>query len=303
MLELIHNQISKLGRFVQDKCNRIMCRRQLSCLPTCQEDDMASEIWAHRGSSKSQPENTMAAFEQAVADKAEGIELDVQRSRDGRLVVYHDENLKRLTGKDAYLATLNWTDLQQLNVAANRPEAGVHHMPLLEDVLEFIQGKDLKLNIELKNSNIFYHGMEEEVLALVEKAGVLDQIRFSSFNHMSMTKMAAMGFGEISGMLYSEILCNPWVYVGGCGMGAIHPMFNNLQVPDLVKNCHEAGLKVNVWTIDEEVFLNSALLLEVDVIMTNLPVKAIELRNQYIKDGGLSALQCLKESGLLELIG
>ncbi|NLW53600.1 MAG: hypothetical protein GXY99_01675 [Clostridiaceae bacterium] len=84
---------------------------------------MASEIWAHRGSSKSQPENTMAAFEQAVADKAEGIELDVQRSRDGRLVVYHDENLKRLTGKDAYLATLNWADLQQLNVAANRPEA------------------------------------------------------------------------------------------------------------------------------------------------------------------------------------
>lgn len=263
---------------------------------------MASEIWAHRGSSKSQPENTMAAFEQAAADKAEGIELDVQRSRDGRLLVYHDENLKRLTGHDAYLATLSWADLQQLNVAANRPEAGVHHIPLLEKVVEFIKGTDLKLNIELKNSNIFYPGMEEEVLALVEKAGILDQVRFSSFNHMSMKKMAAMGFGEISGLLYSEVLYDPHVYAGGCGVGAIHPMFNNLQVPDLVKNCHEAGLKVNVWTIDEEVFLNSALLLNVDVIMTNLPARAIELRDQYLKDGGLSALQSLKNSGLLDLL-
>ena len=263
---------------------------------------MASEIWAHRGSSISQPENTMAAFEQAAADKAEGIELDVQRSRDGRLLVYHDENLKRLTGKDAYLATLNWADLQQLNVAANRPELGVHRIPLLEDVLEFIKGTDLKLNIELKNSNILYHGLEEEVLALVEKVGLLDQIRFSSFNHMSMTKMAAMGLGEISGLLYSELLCDPWVYAAGCGMGAIHPMFNSLQVPDLVKNCHEAGLKVNVWTIDEEVFLNSALLLKVDVIMTNLPAKAVALRNQYNQDGGLSAMQSLKKSGLLDLL-
>ncbi|MDD2426613.1 MAG: glycerophosphodiester phosphodiesterase family protein [Eubacteriales bacterium] len=264
---------------------------------------MATEIWAHRGSGKSQVENTMAAFEQAVADGAEGIELDVQRSRDGKLVVFHDENLKRLTGKDSYLATLDWDDLKRLNVAANRPEAGVHHMPLLREVLSFIKGKDLKLNIELKNSNVFYPGMDDEVLALVEKMGVLEQVHFSSFNHMSMSYLASKGYGKQSGMLYSEVLCDPWVYVGGCGMGAIHPMFNNLQVPDLVKNCHEAGLKVNVWTIDEEVFIQGALLLEVDAIITNVPVKAIELRNQYIKDGGLSALQCLKESGLLDLIG
>ncbi len=267
------------------------------------EDEMASKIWAHRGSSRSQPENTMAAFEQAVADKAEGIELDVQRSRDGKLLVFHDENLKRLTGKDAYLPTLEWNELKRLNVAANRPDAGVHHMPLLSEVLDFIKGTDLVLNIELKNSNIFYPGMDDEVVELVEKMKVLEQVRFSSFNHMSMSYLASRGYGEMSGMLYSEILCDPWVYVGGCGMGAIHPMFNNLQVPNLVKNCHDAGLKVNVWTVDDEVFINAALLLEVDVIMTNVPEKAVALRNQYIKDGGLSALQTMKGSGLLDLIG
>ena len=179
------------------------------------EDEMASKIWAHRGSSRSQPENTMAAFEQAVADKAEGIELDVQRSRDGKLLVFHDENLKRLTGKDAYLPTLEWNELKRLNVAANRPDAGVHHMPLLSEVLDFIKGTDLVLNIELKNSNIFYPGMDDEVVELVEKMKVLEQVRFSSFDHMSMSYLASRGYGEMSGMLYSEILCDPWVYVGG----------------------------------------------------------------------------------------
>ncbi len=264
---------------------------------------MATEIWAHRGSSKSQPENTMAAFEQALNDKAEGIELDVQRSRDGQLVVFHDENLKRLTNKDAYLATLDWADLKKLNVAANRPEAGVHHMPLLREVLDFVRGTDLTLNIELKNSNVFYHGMEDEILAMVEESAVIDQVCFSSFNHMSMTQLTAKGYGKNSGMLYSEILCNPWDYVSNCGMGAIHPMFNSLQVPDLVKNCHDAGLKVNVWTVDQDIFINAALLLEVDAIMTNVPTRALELRNTYIKDSGLSALQSLKSSGLLDLIG
>ena len=103
-------------------------------------------IWAHRGSSTKYIENTMQAFEEAIADQADGIELDVQRTKDGQLVVYHDERLKRLTGVDKFLWQLNWTELQALDLHSLNEEAKI---PLLKDVLELMQDTDLIVNIEL----------------------------------------------------------------------------------------------------------------------------------------------------------
>lgn len=252
-------------------------------------------IWAHRGSSTKYIENTMQAFEEAIADLADGIELDVQRTKDGQLVVYHDERLKRLTGVDKFLWQLNWTELQALDLHSLNEEAKI---PLLKDVLELMQDTDLIVNIELKNSLNFYPGMEAEVLDLVREMGMLDHVLFSSFNHESMHEMAQLVGPERCAILTSDVQFNPWAYARDVGVGVLHPMVNSLQQAGYVEESHRQGFKVNIWTADEEVHIYAALLLGVDAIMTNEPEKAVRLREQFQADGGQMALETIQEIGL-----
>src|SRR5690554_4928380 len=81
---------------------------------------MHTTIWAHRGSSHQYIENTLAAFKQAIDDGSDGIELDVQRTKDGKLVVIHDENLKRLTGDTGFVWEMTWKELQQLSLKPSK---------------------------------------------------------------------------------------------------------------------------------------------------------------------------------------
>lgn len=254
-----------------------------------------TEIWAHRGASHKYIENTIPAFKQAIEDRADGVELDVQRSKDGKLVVYHDERLKRLTGVDKFLWELTWDELQALDLHSLNEEAKI---PLLEEVLELMKNTDLTVNIELKNSLHFYPGMEEEVLALVNEMEMLDQVLFSSFNHQSMNRMSKLARAEYCAILSSDIQFEPWNYAEDVGVKALHPMVNSLQQLSYVEECHKRGLKVNVWTADEEAYINAALLLGVDAIMTNEPEKAIQLREQFQSDNGKKAVETIKALGL-----
>lgn len=252
-------------------------------------------IWAHRGSSTKYIENTIQAFEQAIADKADGIELDVQRTKDGQLVVYHDEQLKRLTGVDRFLWQLTWAEIQALDLHALNGEAKI---PLLKDVLELMKATNLIVNIELKNSLNFYPGMEAEVVDLVREMDMMDQVLFSSFNHESMHQMVQLVGSNHCAILTSDIHFNPWSYAREVGVDVLHPMVNSLQQPNFVEESHRQGFKVNVWTADEEVHIYAALLLGVDAIMTNEPEKAVQLRKQFQADGGQVALETIQKIGL-----
>lgn len=252
-------------------------------------------IWAHRGSSTKYIENTMQAFEQAIIDQADGIELDVQRTKDGELVVYHDERLKRLTGVDKFLWQLTWPEIQALDLHSLNDEAKI---PLLKDVLELMQDTNLIVNIELKNSLHFYPGMEAEVVDLVREMGMLDQVLFSSFNHESMQQMAQLVGADYCAILTSDVQFNPWAYAREVGVGVLHPMVNSLQQAGYVEESHRQGFKVNVWTADEEVHIYAAFLLGVDAIMTNEPEKAVQLREQFQADGGQKALEMIQKIGL-----
>lgn len=256
---------------------------------------LKTEIWAHRGASHQFIENTMPAFEQAILDQADGIELDVQRTKDGQLVVFHDERLKRLTGVDEFLWTLTWDELRALDVHSLNGDAKI---PLLEDVLALMRETDLTVNIELKNSLQFYPGMEEEVLQLAQELKMLDQVLFSSFNHESMQRMSQLAGPEYCALLTSDIHFEPWQYAESVGVRSFHPMVNSLQQPGLVEECHKRGLKVNVWTADEEVYIYAGLLLGVDAIMTNEPKKAFQLREQFQSDNGRKAVEMIQTLGL-----
>ena len=143
------------------------------------------KIWAHRGCSQRYPENTVLAFEKAMEIKnLEGIELDVQMTRDGELVVIHDERVDRTTEGIGFVKDCTLSELKRLHIyAGDHPGQQV---PAMEEVLNLLGPKlreGMRLNIELKNSVYPYPGMEEKLVDLVhEKAGeACGNIVYSSF--------------------------------------------------------------------------------------------------------------------------
>ena len=136
------------------------------------------KIWAHRGCSQRNPENTLLAFERAMElDGLEGIELDVQMTKDGRLVVIHDESVDRTTEGIGFVRDYTLSELKRLHIYADSRQC--QKIPTLEEVFDLTEQrlkKGLKLNIELKNGICAYNGMEEKVVNLVHKRGLLKKI-------------------------------------------------------------------------------------------------------------------------------
>lgn len=261
-----------------------------------------TKIWAHRGSSHKYIENSLAAFEQAIEDQSDGIELDVQRTKDGKLVVVHDENLKRLTGVNRFVWEMTWDEIQELTLSSKvasskSSEASNTKIPRLEEVLLLMRGTDLAINIELKNSIHFYPGMEAELVQAVKDNGVEAQVYYSSFNHQSVKRLSNLVGSEFVGLLNSDILYEPWNYLESVGAGAFHPMINSLQVTDLVVKCQERGIKVHTWTADNDAHIYAGFLLGVDAVITNKPDRAVALRKQFIEDGGRKAMEAVKALG------
>ena len=119
-----------------------------------------TKIFAHRGASGTFPENTMEAFKQAAAIGADGIELDVQMAKDGRLVVIHDEKLDRTTSLKGYVKDLTYAEIKRGDASHRFSEkTGSVPVPTLEEVFEWAADAEFLLNVELKNSIIRYEGM------------------------------------------------------------------------------------------------------------------------------------------------
>ena len=132
------------------------------------------KIWAHRGCSQRYPENTIVAFEKAMQTEGlEGIELDIQLTKDGRLVVIHDERVDRTTEGIGFIRDYTLVQLKRLHIYAD--EYPSQAIPTMEEVLDLTEEHlktGLKLNIELKTSIWPYPGIEEKIVDLVHKRGV-----------------------------------------------------------------------------------------------------------------------------------
>ena len=127
-------------------------------------------LWAHRGCSQRYPENTLLAFEKAASLQGlTGIELDIQLTRDGELVVLHDERVDRTTNGMGFVRDYSLTEIKSLKIDAGNAYPN-QFIPTLTEVLELLEARlkaGLKLNIELKNSVYPYDGMEEKLVALI----------------------------------------------------------------------------------------------------------------------------------------
>lgn len=235
-----------------------------------------TSIWAHRGASADAPENTLAAFELAFEQGADGIELDVQRTADGVLVVCHDETIDRTSDGAGAVAELGFEQLRSYSFNNGRSGFGRVPIPTLAEVLGLVRGTQKVVNIELKNSVVAYPGMEAEIEALVGELEVGEQVWYSSFNHRSLVRLAELGTTVGLGALYVEQLVRPWQYAASFGATALHPLASTVDA-ELVAAAHEVGIRVHPWTVDAPEQIQALAQAQVDAIITNVPARAREV--------------------------
>ncbi|MDO5351172.1 MAG: glycerophosphodiester phosphodiesterase [Lachnospiraceae bacterium] len=232
---------------------------------------MKTKVWAHRGASAYAPENTMEAFELAWKQKADGIELDVQMTRDGKLVVIHDETIDRTSDGTGYVKDYTLEKLREFSFNRLHPQYIRAGIPTLEEVFDFLKETDMTVNVELKNSIIPYPLLEEKVLAMAERMGLENRVIYSSFNHKSVVKIKKMSPKSETGILYSD----GWLRVPAYGKrleaDALHPALYHVKGTKLIQKSHEKGLKVHVWTVNQREDMEFLVRQQADAIITNCP--------------------------------
>lgn len=191
------------------------------------------KIWAHRGCSQNYPENTILAFEKAYNLKhLTGIELDIQLTRDGELVVIHDESVERTTEGIGYVRNYSLAELKKLHIYADANP--VQQIPTMEEVLDLLKPRlieGLKLNIELKNSVFPYEGIEEKIVSVVYSQGLQKCVIYSSFNALSLERIREMDAEAEIGVLDVKVSDCLYKLKGGCGATALHPHWKGIDLP------------------------------------------------------------------------
>ena len=229
-------------------------------------------IQAHRGASAYAPENTMEAFRMARDMRADGIELDVHLTRDGKLAVIHDADISRTSDGEGAVCDMSLSELRQYSYAAGFAEqySGTKvNLPTLEEVYDLVRGTGMLVNVELK-------GGGEKMIRLAaecEKAcGMEGLVIYSSFRHEWLDLMRAFCPEAYTAPLYVTGIDAPWEYARTHRASALHPRYETVyEYPDYIGRCHENGIQVNVWTVDSPEEMKRLDALGVDSLITNRP--------------------------------
>ncbi|MBA2873392.1 glycerophosphodiester phosphodiesterase [Thermaerobacillus caldiproteolyticus] len=238
-----------------------------------------TKIFAHRGSAGTHPENTMIAFYEAERVEADGIELDVQMTKDGALVVIHDETIDRTTDGTGWVKDFIYKELQQFNAVYKFAEQyDFCRIPLLEEVLQWIEPTELLLNIELKNGLIEYKKLEEKVIDMVRHYHLEHRVVLSSFNHNSMALCHRLAPEIETAILYMKSLCQPWKYMRAIGASGLHP-YHGTVTESFVRQAHDHRVAVRPFTINKAGLMKKMFQYQVDAIFTDYPSKAKQLLN------------------------
>ncbi|MFC3745775.1 glycerophosphodiester phosphodiesterase family protein [Paenibacillus sp. GCM10012306] len=247
------------------------------------------KIWAHRGASAYAPENTMEAFKLAVKQQADGLDISIHRTKDGEIVVIHDDTIDRTSNGTGEVANYTLAELKAFNFNARfEQEYTRAEIPTFVEVLQFVKENNLALNIEENFifSNADRSDIHLEAARLVAEHGLMKQVSFSSFDHSSMARLK-QDFPDIStGLLYLEELHHEEAYAKAVDANALHGFFISIS-REKVHAAHEAGVKVHAWTVNDVPFIKSMLDAEVDVVITDCPDICSDLRglDKATRDG------------------
>ncbi|WP_232699225.1 glycerophosphodiester phosphodiesterase [Brevibacillus daliensis] len=232
---------------------------------------MTTYIYAHRGASGQYPENTFPAFHAAYLHGADGLEIDVQLTADGEIIVMHDTRLEHTTNGKGEVRDFTLHDIRRLNAATK------HHLaiqpakvPELSEVLLFAKTTGLKLIIELKNFIVPQPNLEEKLIRAIYDFRLTSQVVISSFNFTSLLRIKEIDPKIRTGLLYFGQLQRP------CDIAKEYRA-DELHAPDdqvtkaLIKEAKKHNLSILSWTVDTPARMKELISYEIDGIITNFP--------------------------------
>lgn len=238
------------------------------------------KVWAHRGASGYAPENTLASFKMARDMGADGVELDVQMTKDGFIVVTHDESIDRVSSRTGYVKDYTFEEIRKFNFNNNMKGYDFEQIPTLEEVYELLKDSGMMINVEIKTGVFFYEGIIEKVLKLTHDMGMEDNVIYSSFNHYTILKIKELDPQAEIGFLYADGPIDMPQYGEKYGVDALHPALYNLQYPGFVEECKKRNLELNVWTVNEDEHIKLVAGMGVHAIITNYPDKAKKILSE-----------------------
>ena len=231
------------------------------------------QLFAHSGAKSVAPDNTLPAFQAALDMGADGIEMDVQCSKDGVLVVLHDYTVDALTDGSGAVDQLTLEQLRQLDAGRYfSPAFASVGIPTLVEVLDLVGDRCL-LNIEVKSYEHDGGDEVEPLVKLIRERGLYDQVIVSSFNPLSLIKLRAADARIALGLLYDRqlpaVLMDAWMSPL-MAPEALHPYFALVDA-DYMAWAKSLGKAVNVWTVNDLDEARRLQALGVDVIITDAP--------------------------------
>jgi glycerophosphoryl diester phosphodiesterase len=235
---------------------------------------MHTKIIAHRGASADAPENTMPAFELAVEQGAQMLEFDVRSTRDGAVVVFHDDTTERWNGVPQPVNQLTLNEIQQIDL-------GGAHAPTLNELCRWAVTTELALNVEIKVA-----GIEAQVAQILRQHGLAERVVVSSFSSEVVRRMREVAPDIARGVLMGSQTIAPQVRMREAwpiptlrqhAAHAWHPAWQLPMLHRLVPHVQRAGFAVYVWTVDDPITMRQLLALGVDGIITNKPALLREI--------------------------
>ena len=227
--------------------------------------------FAHRGFSGKYPENTMLAFEKAVEIGADGVELDVQLTKDGEVVIIHDETIDRTTDGKGYVVDYTYEELSKFDASYTYTgKMRFNKIPTLKEYFELVKDLDFVTNIELKTGINQYLGIEEKVYKLIKECKLEKKVIISSFNHFSVLRMKKIAPELKCGFLSEDWIIDAGAYTASHGIECFHPRFNNL-IPEVVEELKRNNIEINTWTVNKEEDIKDLINKEIDILIGNYP--------------------------------
>ena len=230
-----------------------------------------TKVMAHRGASTETPENTMAAFQKAIDDMADYIELDVQLTSDGEVIVMHDSNAYRTTGVDENIVNMTYKEVRRLDAGSwYSDEYKGEKVPGLREVLELAQGK-IKLNIELKPAD---NGEElaRKTVALIEKYNMENDCVITSFSSSALSAAKSCDENIRVGYILSAAY-GDYYDMKNIDFFSVNAAFLSKRTIDAI---HNSGKQVYAWTVNNKDSIKNLTNKGVDGVITDNPVLARE---------------------------
>ena len=237
----------------------------------CQKSGKSVIVTAHRGASGLAPENTLAAFKKAIEFQADFSELDVHLSKDGKVILMHDETVDRTTNGSGVVWELDAKELKALDAGSwFSADFTGEPVPDLQEVIHLVKGK-MKLNIEIKISGN-EPNIAEKVVEIIRNNEFENDCFITSFDKEAVLRVKEIAPDLKTGLIfgtYSDDVFN--------GNWEILSVNHNLVNKEFMEKAAEKNLVVHTWTVNEKDRMQQMIDLGVDGIITNFPNKLKEL--------------------------